>query len=101
MDIYIEGLRKEGGLINSEICIAAARGILDALKPFLPEFGGMLVLDNPWTQSFLHRNGLVNRKGTKAAQKILDNSECTKTAFSEGTALKCKQLHNPDELVLN
>lgn len=102
VEVYIEGLRKAGGIVNSRICIAAARGILEALKPsLLPEFGGSLVLDKPWAQSFLRRNGFVKRKGTKAARKVPDNFEDIKEVFTEEVVSKRVEFDIPDDLVLN
>lgn len=69
--VYIQELRNAGGIVNSRICIAAATGILQALKQsLLSEFGGVLSLNKTWAQSFLRRHGFVKRKGTRAARKV-------------------------------
>lgn len=81
---YIRELRRCGGIVNAQICIAAALGIVRAQKPtLLPKFGGTLVLGKPWAKSFLKRLGFVRRKTTKAARKLPDDFHLVRDKFHE------------------
>ena len=68
---YIKQLRAAGGIVNRNIVLAAARGIISHKKPsLLKEYGGTLELSQKWAESFLQRRGFVRRKATKAARKL-------------------------------
>ena len=68
---YVCKLRKSGDIVNGQILIAGAKGILQQkAKNLLRENGGHIDLDRPWAESFLRRVEYVCRKGTKAARKL-------------------------------
>ena len=68
---YIRNLRLSGGIVNSNILIAAAKGIIAHKNPgLLKDYGGSLELGKKWAESFLIRRGYVKRKATKAARKL-------------------------------
>jgi len=79
---YIQSLCLSGGVVNSPIVVATARGIvINKEKSLLSDFGGPIDLSKSWAQSFLRRLGYVKRKGTKAARKVPDDFEFIKMEF--------------------
>ena len=67
---YIRNLRLSGGIVNSNILIAAARGIIAHKNlGLLKDYGGSLDLGKR-SESFLIRRGYVKRKATKAVRQI-------------------------------
>ena len=65
---YVRNLRLSGGIMNSSILIAAAKGII--AHSLLKDYGGSLELGKKWAESFLLQRGYVKRKATKAARKL-------------------------------
>ena len=60
---YVCKLRSSGGILNSSILIAAAKGIIAHRNPgLLKDYGGSLELGKKWAESFLIRRGYVKRK---------------------------------------
>ena len=71
VQIYIRKLRDAGGIVNKNIVIASAIGIVKAKNPsLLVENGGTLQLSRPWAESLLRRMNFVRRKGTKQARNL-------------------------------
>ncbi len=69
VQIYLMKLRQAGGVINSKVAIATAKGLLKHYnRALLPEFGGTIELGRPWAVSIFRRLGWVRRKATKAAR---------------------------------
>ena len=67
---YIKNLHLAGGIVNSNILIAAAKGIIAHKNPsLLKDYSGSLELGKKWAESFLLRRGYAKRKVTKAARK--------------------------------
>ena len=65
-----------GGVVNSAIALAAARGIQKAMgSGQLNEFG------RGWSKSFMERNGFVMRKAMKTAKKLSSNVEELKESY--------------------
>ena len=99
---FIKALRKNGGIVNRNIVIAAARGIIAAKQPsLLPENGGHLVLRRTWAYSILKRLNNVKRKGTKAAKKIPTDFEAVKETFLARVSTAIQQHSIPQELCVN
>ena len=71
---YVKKLRATGAIVNKQILIACATGILEhKCRSMLQENGGHIALHRSWAESFLRRIGFVKRKGTKAARKVPAN----------------------------
>jgi hypothetical protein len=99
---FIKALRKNGGIVNRNIVIAAAHGIIAAKDPsLLPENGGHLVLKRSWAYSILKRLNFVKRKGTKAAKKIPMDFEAVKETFLARLSTAIEQHSIPKELCVN
>ena len=99
---YIKQLRAAGGIVNRNIVIAAARGIISHKKPsLLKEHGGSLELGKKWAESFLQRRGFVRRKATKAARKLPPDYPELKMAFLKRIEDEVTANDIPLDLVIN
>ena len=91
-----------GGVVNSAIAIAGAKGLLKKLNcTMLSEFGGHVTLSKTWAQPLLSRMGFVKRRGlTKFCPTILNFGN-----FKEEFLAKLKSVvmmdEIPPELVFN
>lgn len=69
IQIFIESLRKTGGVVNTAIVVSAAYGIIASREPsILRENGGHLELTKAWGKTLLKRMGYVKRKGSNAGE---------------------------------
>lgn len=65
---YIKQLRAAGGVTNTTIVMAAARGvILSRNRALLQEYGGHVTILKSWARSLLTRMNFVKLKGSSAA----------------------------------
>ena len=70
LQLYLQKVRDQGGVITASVVVAAARGILlsnDRSK--LVEFGGHIELSRQWAYSVLTRMKFVRRKATTSKSK--------------------------------
>ena len=65
-----------GGVVNSVIALAAARGIQKATGS-----GQLHELGRSWSKSFMECMGFVMRKATKTAKKLPPNSDELKESY--------------------
>lgn len=99
---YIRSLRLAGGIVNSNIVIAAAKGIIAHRNPGrLKEYGGTLELGKKWAESFLLRRGYVKRKATKAARKLPADFPELKLAYLRRIWDVVKSNAVPLQLIIN
>ena len=99
---HLQAIRDEGGVINSTIVMATARGILkDQNSGLLAEHGGSVNITKTWAKSLLNRIGWVKRKGTKAARKVPANIEEIKEDFLKRVATKVTEHSIPPSMVVN
>lgn len=99
---YVRVLRHAGGVVNTEVVIASARGLIMARNcSLMCEFGAHLDPDKPWAKSFLRRMGFVKRRATTSACLAVVDFEAVKTGFLERKA-GVVQMHNiPKELIID
>lgn len=99
---HVTELRKGGGVLNRNIVIATARGIVKyENKALLSENWGPIQLDRGWSDSFLSRLGYVKREGTKAARKLPSDFDEKKEDFLTGVGGVIEEKNIPPELVIN
>ena len=99
---YVQKLRDSGSVVNRQIVIAGARGILMSLyKYILDDFRGHVILDRPWAESFMRRIGFVRRKGTKAARKLPFDYEKQKLDFLSRVRDTREKFAILEEMVIN
>lgn len=78
-------IRLKGGVVNSSVVIAIARGvILYENRSLLQEYGGHITFSVDWVKSVLNCMGYVKRNGTKAVKKVVDNFPEIKATFLQG-----------------
>ena len=67
-------LREVGGVVNSAITRASARGIIRMTNPkLLASNGGHIVLTKKWSKYLLKRMGFVKRKANSKARANVDD----------------------------
>lgn len=99
---YIQQLRCAGGIVNRNIVIAAAKGIISHKNPsLLKEHGGSIELGRKWAESFLHRRGFVRRKATKAARKHPPDFPQLKLAYFDRIKSEITDNDIPMDLLFN
>jgi len=98
----VNKLRECGGIINSRIVIAAARGYISAENVnLLSENGGPIELSKPWATSFMTRMGLTKRKGTKGVKKLPEGFDATQTTFLGRICDVVKKYNIPPNLIID
>ncbi|VDI04793.1 Hypothetical predicted protein [Mytilus galloprovincialis] len=99
---YVKKLRATGAIVNKQILIACATGILEhKCRSMLQENGGHIALHRSWAESFLRRIGFVKRKGTKAARKVPANFDELRVQFLASVSKIISENNIPEELVMN
>ena len=70
VQVYVRSLRQAGGIINTQVVVAAGKDIVEANdRSLLMENGGSLDLSQPWAKSLLIRMNFVKRKAS-TSQKV-------------------------------
>ena len=79
---YLMKLREVGGVVNSAIARASARGIIRMTNPkLLASNGGHIVLTKKWSKYLLKRMGFVKRKANSKARANVDDFVEVKTNY--------------------
>ena len=99
---YLITTREAGGVVNSEVAIAAAMGIVRKQDSnLLAQNGGHIALTRDWARSLLGRMGYVKRKAnTKAKIAVTDFNELKSQFLIDIRTLRDLE-EIPDCLVLN
>ena len=99
---YLMATREAGGVVNSEVAIAAAMGIVRKQDSnLLAQNGGHIALTRDWARSLLGRMGYVKRKAnTKAKIAVTDFNELKSQFLIDIRTLRDLE-EIPDCLVLN
>ena len=103
LQLYLQKVRDQGGVITASVVVAAARGILlsnDRSK--LVEFGGHIELSRQWAYSVLARMKFVRRKATTSKSKHTPaNFEQLKESFLNDVVSVVTMEEIPPQLILN
>ena len=71
VQLYLQKVRQQGGVVSSRIAMAAAWGILMSTdKHKLVEFGGYVNLNRHWAYSLLKRMNFVVRTGIRPVSRL-------------------------------
>jgi len=71
VQFFIKSVRDSGGIVNSAIVRAAAKGIvLSHDRSLLFENGGHIELTKSWAKFLLKRMNMVKRKGSKSTSTV-------------------------------
>ena len=81
---YIRKLRAAGGIINADVVVASATGVvLSKNRALLKQYGGSIVIERSWAKSLLTRMKFTKRKGSTAAKLPLAEFENIKSNYLE------------------
>jgi len=82
MHDYILKLRERPCTVNTDVAIAAARGILKVMDPSrLAKNSGLATLSVPWAKSLLHQMNFTKRRGSTKGGIPSDDLEGTRETF--------------------
>ena len=99
---YIKAIRASGGIVNTNLVLAGARGLLKNKKPpVLVEHGGDVQLDKAWARSIMDRMGFTKRKGTKGVKNRPDDLAEVSGKFFRRIGRRVRKYDTPDELIIN
>ena len=100
---YLIKLRECGGMVNTAITIAGARGIILKMdKNRLAENGGHINLTKSWAKSLLKRMGFVKRRGTTKVSRVTSAEfEQVKKSFLAAINTQVQLEEIPPELIFN
>ena len=103
VQFYIKSVRDSGGVVNSAIVRAAAKGIvLSHDRSLLFENGGHIELTKSWSKSLLKRMNMVKRKGTTSKKTfVVENFMQEKDKYLKSIESKVEMYKIPPELVIN
>ncbi|CAC5362591.1 unnamed protein product [Mytilus coruscus] len=99
---YIDVLRDHGAVINTQIVIAAAKGItIGTDKTLLVENGGSIEITKNWTKSLLLRMNFVKRRGSTACKNDkVENVDELKKEYLERIEKTVVDFDIPSNLVI-
>ena len=99
---YIEAVHEGGGVITTDITMAAAIAIVrKSDRNLLAENGGPITIASNWTKSFLSRMNFVKRRGSSTAMVTVTNFEAVKEQFLIDVNAVVEIEDIPPELILN
>lgn len=99
---YLHFIRVKGGVVNTAIAIACAKGIvINRDSNLLACNGGHIVLTKHWGKYLLWRMGLVKRKATTKAKVTVEHFENVKAQFLLDIKAIVEIEEVPSALVIN
>ncbi|CAC5395882.1 unnamed protein product [Mytilus coruscus] len=97
----ILSVRKNGGVINSRIVMAAAEAVVTKFaRHKLQKYGGHINITKTYAISVLRRIGVVKRKGTKGVKHLPADFDDIKQEYVKKVSTVIKQHSIPDSLVI-
>ena len=99
---YVRSVREGGGLITTEITIAAAKAIVRKYNPqLLADDKGSITITSDWAKSLLYCMHFVKRRGSTTTKQLVDDFEAIKMQFLADLVIVKLSQEVPDDLVLN
>ena len=106
---YILQLRAVGGVINVDVVMAAARGIVESKsRSMLVEYGGKIAIERSWSKFLLTRLNFVKCKGSTAAKIPTSEFDNLKQSYLErikeaafGNGIVSQMVINMDQTAIN
>lgn len=99
---YIDAMRKVGGVVNTGIVMAAARGITASRNPgLLREHGGHIEITKAWAKSLLMRMGYVKRKCSNAGKVSVSRFKEVQEDFLADIKAEVVMNEIPHDLIFN
>ena len=102
MKQFLLGVRDRGGVVNTTITLAAAKGIILAKDSnLLIENGGHIDLTKEWAQRLMSRMGLVKRKASTGVKVDPEVFKDLQTHFLSDIRTVVKIMDIPLDLIIN
>lgn len=100
---YINVLRDNGAVINTQIVVAAGKGIVTGTdKSLLVENGGSINITKDWAKSLLSRMNFVKRRGSTACKNDkVENFDKLKEEYLERIEKTVVDYDIPSNLIIN
>jgi len=103
---YIRCVREGGGLVTTEITMAAARAIVRKYNPALiadESTGeeGPIRITSDWAKSLLYRMKFVKRRGSTTTKYLVADFDAIKSQFLADIVIVKTLQRIPDDLILN
>ena len=99
---YVTAMRAVGGVVNTNICMAAAEGIVASRdQGLLAQHGGHIQITNTWARSLLTRMGYVKRKCSNAGKVAVPRFRELQGDFLADIQAEVIMNEIPSELILN
>ena len=99
---YVKQLREAGGVVSTDVVMAAARGIvISKNRALLKDYGGHISIEKSWARSLLIRMNFVKRKGSTAAKLPPADFAKVKGDYLERIKTTVFENHIVPQLVLN
>ena len=99
---FLTELRKSGGVVNSQIAMETAKGVVKARDAnLLVENGGSININKDWVHRLLGRMGLVKRQATTKAKVSPKDFEGIKAQYLADIRSLVMMEDIPDDLIIN
>ena len=99
---FLTEVRKSGGVVNSQIAVGAAKGVIKARDAnLLAENGGSIDIGKDWAHRLLGRMGLVKRQATTKAKVSPSNFAILKHQFLDDIRSVAMIDEIPQDLIIN
>ena len=98
----VSEIRDAGGIINTRIVRAVAKGVVIAEdRTLLLENGGTIEITRQWALSLLKRMKMVKRRGSSTAKTEVKNLDELKTNFLSKISEAVEKFKIPTQLIIN
>ena len=95
-------LRISGGVVNTQLVVAADRGLIIARnRSLLVDYGGNRNPEKGWAKSLLRRMGFIKRRTSTSARIAVQDFEGIKKGFLERIVKAVKTHSIPQALIIN
>ena len=102
MKWFLTEIHKSGRVVNSQIAVGAAKGVLKSRDAtLLTENGGSIDIGKDWAHGLLGRMGLVRRRATTKAKVSSSNFAFLKHQFLDDIRSVAMIDEIPEDLIIN
>ena len=99
---FMKAIRHSGGVVNTQIVMATARGVnMSHNANLLAENGGYMNITKDWAKRLLQRMNMVKRKGTTKAKVMPADFDKLKAQFLSDIRIIVSMEDIPAELRIN
>jgi len=98
---YLRQWRVVGGVINNDVVMAAARGIVQSKNHSLLEHEGSISIEKSWAKSLLIRMNFVKCKGSSAEKIPPSEFEALKQSYLERITVAALEHKILPQMIIN